>query len=67
MNDACSDLDTGGRAECDEGLYCERHYREAADEHAWMGEAVRNGYRQLTDEELAQDLRDAGRGHLVRT
>jgi hypothetical protein len=51
---------------CDEGYYCEKHYREAAAEHAWMrGKPLSCVTGVLSDEEV-QELRDAGRGHLVR-
>lgn len=61
----CSDLDSGGRAVCDEGYYCERHFREAEADHAYLrGQPSSVITGELTEEQV-QDLRDAGRGHLV--
>lgn len=64
--DECSDLGTDGRAVCDEGLYCEKHYQEAAAEHAWMAGRPLSDVTGVLSEEQEQDLRDAGRGHLIR-
>jgi hypothetical protein len=61
----CSDLDSGGRAVCDEGHFCERHYREAALEHAWLAQQPRSFVTGVLSDEQEQYLRDAGRGHLV--
>lgn len=63
--DKCSDLGTDGRAECDEGLYCEKHYREAAAEHAWMAGKPLSLVTGRLSEEQRQELREAGRGHLL--
>lgn len=66
MSTECSDMGLEGqRAKCDEGLYCERHYREAAAEHAWMAGQPKSVVTGELDEEQKQDLRDAGRGHLL--
>jgi hypothetical protein len=62
----CNDLGSGGRAVCDEGHYCERHYREAEADHAYLRGVPRSAVMGELSDEQVQDLRDAGRGHLVR-
>ena len=65
MDDECSDLGTGMRAICDEGYYCEKHFREAEKEHSWMAHVPFSVVTGVMNEEEEQDLRDAGRGHLL--
>ena len=65
LHDACSDLGTDGRAVCDEGLYCEKHYQEAAAEHAYLANVPQSYVTGKYSDEERQDLIDAGRGHLL--
>jgi hypothetical protein len=65
MNDECSDLGTDGRAVCDEGYYCEKHYQEQLAEHAWMAGVPLSSVTGVIEPDERQDLIDAGRGHLL--
>jgi hypothetical protein len=53
--------------ECDEGRYCDKHLAEAEAEHAYLRHVPRHMVinDEQSREEYAQELRDAGRGHLV--
>lgn len=54
---------------CDEGRWCDKHHAEAMKEHEYLRDIPRYAVF-LNDpearEEFNQELRDAGRGHLVR-
>lgn len=50
----------------DEGRMCEEHANEAMREHAWMRGRPLSVVTGVLSDEQKQDLRDAGRGHLVR-
>lgn len=73
-----NDPETGGevhesdchsQVECDEGRCCDRHYEERMAEHAYLKHVPRHQVinDEQSREELNQELRDAGRGHLCRT
>jgi hypothetical protein len=50
---------------CGEGQMCDKHTAEAIREHSWMrGNPLSAVTGALSDEDK-QDLRDAGRGHLI--
>lgn len=54
---------------CDEGRWCDKHHAEALAEHAYLRDIPRYAVFLNDPEAKAQfnqDLRDAGRGHLVR-
>lgn len=51
---------------CDEGQMCDKHTAEAIREHSWMRRVPRSAVTGVMDESEKQQLRDAGRGHLVR-
>lgn len=63
------ELDCHSRAICDEGRWCDKHHEEAMKEHEYLRDIPRYAVF-LNDpdakEEFNQELRDAGRGHLVR-
>jgi hypothetical protein len=50
---------------CDEERYCDRHFDEATQENAWMLGVPLCALTGVMSEQDKQDLRDAGRGHLV--
>lgn len=54
---------------CDEGRWCDKHHEEAMKDHEYLRDIPRYAVF-LNDpdakEEFNQELRDAGRGHLVR-
>jgi hypothetical protein len=54
------------RTVCDEGRMCDKHAAEAMAEHAWMRHVSIGAVTGVMSESDKQDLRDAGRGHLVR-
>jgi hypothetical protein len=61
----CSDLGTDGRAVCDEGYYCEFHYREKEREMyaEWLNRAFA---RVMFDHDAYREqMCDAGRAHLL--
>ena len=61
------DPNCNSRTVCDEGRYCDRHFAEAELENRWM---LRSSFGAVTgrmSEQDKQDMRDAGRGHLVRS
>lgn len=73
-----TDPETGGcihesdchsQVECDEGRWCDKHHEEAMKDHEYLRDIPRYAVF-LNDpdakEEFNQELRDAGRGHLVR-
>lgn len=53
---------------CNDGFWCDKHHAEALAEHAYLRDIPR--YAVINDAEsraeFNQELRDAGRGHLVR-
>ena len=51
---------------CDEGQMCDKHTAEAIREHNWMRGKPLSAVTGVMDEADKQDMRDAGRGHLVR-
>jgi hypothetical protein len=53
---------------CDEGRSCDKHWNEAAAEHEYLRHVPRHQVinDEQSREEFNQELRDAGRGHLVR-
>jgi len=50
--------DCNSRRECDEGLYCDKHFEEASQENAGV-------LRSPIGSTYEQDMIDAGRGHLL--
>ena len=57
--------DCHSRVECDEGRCCDKHMAEAEAEHSWMRGRSMGACTGVMSESDKQDLRDAGRGHLV--
>lgn len=49
--------------DCDEGNYCPPCWDRVLAEHAWMANAVKGQAGLGT---YAQQMQDAGRGHLLR-
>jgi hypothetical protein len=51
----------------DEGRYCDKHEAEAMAEHAYLRNVPRHQVinDEQSREEYAQELRDAGRAHLL--
>lgn len=45
---------------------CDKHAAEAQAEHAWMRGRSKGACTGVLSDEDKQDIRDAGRGHLVR-
>lgn len=60
--------DCHSHEKCDEGRFCDAHYAEALADHAYLRHGPR--YQVYGDaevrEEFNQQLRDAGRGHLIK-
>jgi hypothetical protein len=50
---------------CDEDRSCDKHREEARKEHEYLRGMSRGAALGVMSEEEKQDLRDAGRGHLV--
>lgn len=50
---------------CDEDRSCDKHRAEAMAEHAWMRGRSKGACTGVMSEQDKQDMRDAGRGHLV--
>jgi hypothetical protein len=74
--DCCpyADPETGGdvhesdchsQVECADGRWCDRHLAEAEAEHSWMRNVSIGAVTGVMSEQDKQDMRDAGRGHLV--
>lgn len=63
------ETDCHSKTICDEGRWCDKHHEEAMKEHEYLRDIPRYAIF-LNDpdakEEFNQELRDAGRGHLVR-
>lgn len=59
------DPDCHSYRECDDGVYCDKHFDEASKENAWMLGVPLSAITGVMSEQDEQDLRDAGRGHLV--
>jgi hypothetical protein len=51
----------------DEGRLCDICFAEAMAEHAWMRNVSIGAVTGVMSEQDKQDLRDAGRGHLVQS
>ena len=49
------------------GAWCEKHWQEQLHEHGWMRGKPLSAVTGVMSEQDKQDLRDAGRGHLVRS
>lgn len=60
-------LDCHSRIECDGDHSCDKHMAEAEAEHSWMRGRSKGACTGVMSEQDKQDLRDAGRGHLVRS
>jgi len=60
----CRSLDV-----CDgeRGIWCEKHWQEKLYEYGWMRGKPLSAVTGVMSEEDKQDMRDAGRGHLVRS
>jgi hypothetical protein len=60
--------DCRSQIECDEHGYCDKHYAEAEAQHAYLKDVPRHMVinDEQSREELERELRDAGRGHLVK-
>jgi hypothetical protein len=74
---ACFEAETGHRhylaplpaakaCDCDDGRMCDSHEAQALREHAWMRGQSKGACTGVMSEQDEQDMRDAGRGHLVR-
>jgi hypothetical protein len=50
---------------CDDGKYCDKHLEQAMQEHAWMAHVGLSAVTGEMSEQDKQDIRDAGRGHLL--
>jgi hypothetical protein len=50
----------------DQGQMCDKHFAEAMLEHAWMRNISIGAATGVMSESDREDLRAAGRGHLVR-
>jgi hypothetical protein len=53
------------RCECDGERYCDKHLNEQQKLHEWMRGLPKSAITGVLSEEEEQDLRDAGRGHLL--
>jgi hypothetical protein len=62
------DPDCHSYRKCEDGGYCDKHYAEAEAEFAYLRNVPRHQVYddQQAKDERNQELRDAGRGHLVR-
>lgn len=60
--------DCHSRTECDGDHTCDKHMAEAEAEHAYLRHLPRHAVFNdaQAQEERDQELRDAGRGHLVK-
>jgi hypothetical protein len=58
--------DCHSRTECDGDHTCDKHMAEMEAEHSWMRGRSKGACTGVMSDEDKQDLRDAGRGHLVR-
>jgi hypothetical protein len=58
--------DCSSRVICDEGNWCDRHFAEAMKENEWMRGLPLSAVTGVMSEQDKQDLRDAGRGHLLK-
>lgn len=59
------DPDCHSFTKCDEHHQCDKHAAAAEAENAWMRNVSISAVTGVMSEEDKQDLRDAGRGHLV--
>lgn len=59
------DPDCHSFRKCDEEVYCDKHFDEASKENAWMLGVPLSAITGVMSDEDKQELRDAGRGHLV--
>lgn len=50
---------------CDEGKWCDKHWIEAVKEHSWLAHVTLGAVTGVLSEKDKEDLRLAGRGHLV--
>jgi hypothetical protein len=58
----CRSLDV-----CDgeRGIWCEKHWQEKLHEHGWMSGLTGGSTDAQTQDQMRQDMIDAGRGHLL--
>lgn len=63
----CANRLDSGQPCGDEGRMCEKCEAEAMAEHSWMRGRSQGTCTGVMSEQDKQDLRDAGRGHLVRS
>ena len=59
----CRSLD---KCDGERGTWCEKHWQEKLYENGWLKRVSKYAVMP-TDEDFDQELRDAGRGHLVRS
>jgi hypothetical protein len=59
----CSDLGTDGRAVCDEGYMCVKHYRE--EDAYWRAVWDVTPRAERDPDAYREQMRDAGRAHLL--
>jgi hypothetical protein len=59
-------IDEHGNTCGDEGRMCDACFAKAMAEHSWMRGKPLSAVTGVMSEEDKQELRDAGRGHLVR-
>lgn len=59
------DPDCSSHRNCDAGRSCDKHAAEAQAEHAWMRNVSIGAVTGVMSEADKQELRNAGRGHLV--
>lgn len=57
--------DCHSRVECDEGRMCDKHEAEAMAEHVWIRGMSHGAVFGFMNEAEKQQLREAGRGHLL--
>lgn len=50
---------------CDEGRYCDKHMAEQEAAHAYLRHVPLGAVTGRLSDQDKQDLRDAGRGHLI--
>lgn len=58
-------VNSEGCPDCDEH-YCDKHQEEAEAEYRWMRNVSIGAITGVMSSKDEQDMRDAGRGHLVR-
>jgi len=62
----CPHITEDGRECGDEGILCDSCFLAAMHEHAWLRHVSKYAAGAPIDEAWELEMRDAGRGHLVR-